>query len=164
MSENPIDDATFAELLVRLREGAEAVEAEVLRVPADRWDQAMPGYESGWTRRQLLAHIAANDQRQITRVRVGAAIGTPADEEALARQGDTDGWNRQQVADRAGRSVDELLVEMHQRRGELIALLQRLTPAQRSQPMPFRATYRPLTEMVPMLLDHLAQHARALSA
>jgi hypothetical protein len=158
-----MDDLTFAGLISDLRDAPVQIEAQIRRVPADRWDETMPGAEAGWTRRQLLAHMAANDIRQITRVRVGADIGGQADRDALSEQGDVDAWNQAQVDLRRGRSVDDLVTEMHARRSEFVALLESLTPEQRSQPMPFRADKLPLTAAVPLILGHLAQHAGELA-
>jgi hypothetical protein len=159
-----VDDAAFHQLLSALREAPAAIEEQVRSVPAHRWVDVVLDGEVTWTRRELLAHIAANDLRQLTRVRVGAGIGTQRDVEALEEQGDVDRWNQAQVAARSGSSVEELLAEMQMHRRALIALLEQLTPEQRSREMPFRATRLPLEEMVPIMLDHLAQHARELAS
>jgi hypothetical protein len=104
-----VDERAFAGLLTSLREGPGLIEAQVRAVPADGWDDVVHDGEAGWSRRQLLAHIAANDQRQLTRVRVGAGIGTPADATLLEEQEDVDVWNRAQVAAREGRDVETIL-------------------------------------------------------
>jgi hypothetical protein len=155
---------TFQQLLNDLRDGPIAIERQMRTVPAERWDDPVYEGSDGFTRRRLLAHIAANDQRQVTRVRLGSGIGNAADEAAMAEQGDVDVWNRAQVNARAGRSVDDLLAEMHACRAELVSLLESLTPEQRSRQMPFRDQRLPLTEMVPILLDHLAGHARDIAS
>jgi hypothetical protein len=158
-----MDDTTFEELLTALREGPSLIETQVRAAPAEGWDRLVEQGEGGWSRRQLLAHIAANDLRQLTRIRVGAGLAEPADFAELQAEGQTDVWNQRQVDLRAGRSVDELLAEMHTHRSELVTLLQSLTPEQRARPMPFRGEPTPLTEMVPALLGHLAFHARQLA-
>ncbi len=158
-----MDDQTFAGLISELRESATQVEAQIRSVPAGRWDEVTPGAEAGWTRRQLLAHMATNDLRQITRVRVGAGIGSQADRDALSEQADVDVWNRAQVEQRRDRSIDELVAELQAHRAEFIVLLESLSPEQRSQLMPFRGDRLPLTTGVPMIIGHLAEHAREVA-
>lgn len=158
-----MDDREYAALLDDLR-GAVASLAEQLRaVPAGRWDDTVFAGENGWTRRQLLAHMASNDLRQITRVRIGAGIGNHTDEAMLAAQLEPDGWNQQQVEQRRGRSVEELLAELQTHRNALIALLESLTAEQRAREMPFRGGKAELSTMLPAVSGHLSEHAREIA-
>ena len=70
-----MEDDAFAPLLSMLEGALDRVERAVRSVPADRWDDTVHTGDGGWTRRQLLAHVAANDLRQLVRVRMGA--GSP---------------------------------------------------------------------------------------
>ncbi len=158
-----MNDETFAELVQRLEAGIAQIATLMTAVPAERWDTPLPHGEGGWTRRQLLAHMAANDQRQLTRVRVGTGIGGVADESTMKEQGDVHVWNQQQVDLRAGRSLEELLAEMRTQRTELVALLQSLTQEQRSRQIPLRGEQVPLSTLVSAVLDHFVQHAQEIT-
>jgi len=159
-----MDDTAFESLLGALGEAAIRVEAAVLRVPGDRWGEVVQTGDGAWTRRQLLAHMAANDLRQLIRVRVGAGIPEPDDEQAHAAELQTHDWNQARVAERAPCSVADLVAELRHNRQALITLLRSLTPAQRARPMPFRGEPTLLEEMVPALIGHLDQHAHELGA
>src|SRR4051812_29447461 len=139
-----MDDAEFAGLVQSLHEAAARVETLARSVPAARWDEIIHSGDGPWTRRQLLAHVAANDLRQLVRVRIGAGIAKSTDAAAHAAELVTHVWNQQRVDERKDRGVEELLAEMRRNRQALIDLLIRLTPAQRSQLMPFRGEPTPL--------------------
>ncbi len=157
-----MDNPTFDRLLTSLADALARVEAVVRRVPDDRWDDVIHTGDGAWTRRQLLAHMAANDLRQLVRVRIGAGIPEPGDDLAHAAELEVHDWNRARVGERAGRGTEELIDEMHANRAALIALLRSLTPAQRARPMPFRGEPTPLEAMVPTLIGHLDTHAAEL--
>ena len=159
-----MDDAHFDHLLNSLAAAAASVESRVRTVPADRWDDVIQTGDGAWTRRQLLAHMAANDLRQLVRVRVGAGMAQPGDPEAHAAELETHAWNQARVEERAGAEINTLLGEMQANRRALVALLRGLTPQQRARPMPFRGRPTPLQEMVPVLIGHLDQHAEELIA
>lgn len=158
-----MEDAVFSSLVTSLLEAVGRVEAKVRDVPADRWGEVIHTGDGAWTRRQLLAHMAANDLRQLIRVRIGAGIAAPGDEVGRAEELEGDTWNMSRVAERAGREVEELVMEMRANRQSLIALLRTLTPAQRASPMPFRGRPTPLEAMVPALIGHLDAHAAELT-
>ena len=158
-----MDDTTFESLMSTLSEALARVEQAARQVPADRWDDAVHTGDGGWTRRELLAHVAANDLRQLVRIRVGAGVAAPDDDAALAAEQRLHEWNQARVDERRRRSVDDLLDEMRAHRAELLALLRGLTPEQRARPMPYRGEPTPLEEMVPSLVAHLDLHARELS-
>jgi hypothetical protein len=157
-----MDAATFESLIAALGDAAVRVESAVLRVPAVRWEEVIQTGDGAWTRRQLLSHMAANDLRQLVRVRIGAGIPAPGDDRAHAADLQVHDWNAARVAERAACSVSDLVTEMAENRKALIALLRSLTPAQRARPMPFRGEPTPLEEMVPTLIGHLDQHAHEL--
>jgi hypothetical protein len=157
-----VDSPTFERLLTALTEAPAAVEAAVRAAPADAWSDVIHTGDGAWTRRHLLAHMAANDLRQLVRIRIGAGIPEPGDAEEHAAELEVHDWNAARVAERADRSIDDLLAEMRANRTALIALLWSLTPEQRARPMPFRGEPTPLEEMVPVLIGHLDEHAREL--
>jgi hypothetical protein len=156
------DDATFSGLLAALAEAPARVEATARGVGAGTWDEVIHTGDGAWSRRQLLSHMAANDLRQLVRIRIGAGIAEPGDSEEHAAELEVHDWNRARVAERGARSIEDLLAEMHANRQALVALLRRLTPEQRARPMPFRGEPTPLEEMVPVLIGHLDQHAHEL--
>jgi hypothetical protein len=157
-----MDDATLNELIVRLAVAEASCEAAAGAVPADAWDQVIHTGDGAWPRRQLLGHMAANDLRQLVRIRIGAGVAEPGDTEEHSAELEVHDWNRARVAERAGHGIDDLVAEMRANRQALIALLRRLTPVQRAGPMPFRGEPTPLEEMVPILIGHLEQHALEL--
>lgn len=159
-----MNDDVFNGILASLAEAVARVEAAIRDVPGDRWEQVVHTGDGAWTRRQLLAHMAANDLRQLIRVRIGAGIREPGDSLAHADELEVHNWNRRRVVERAGREIEDLITEMRSNRQALIALLRSLTPAQRARPMPFRGQPTPLGEMVPALIGHLDQHAHELAA
>ena len=154
--------ATLTSLLDSLADAERRVEAVARRVPNDRWDEIIHTGDGAWTRRQLLAHMAANDLRQLVRLRIGAGIPEPGDDLEHAAELEVHDWNRARVGERAGRGTGQLLDEMRANRAALIALLRGLTPEQRERPMPFRGEPTPLEVMVPMLIGHLDGHAAEL--
>lgn len=157
-----MDREIFEGLLHQLDEARERVDAIVARVPVDAWNEVIHTGDGQWTRRQLLAHMAANDLRQLIRIRVGAGIPLPSDPEDYEAQADLHPWNQARVDERADRTVEDLRLELRINRDRLIALLIGLTNEQRDRKMPFRGEPTPLTEMVPTLIDHLDQHAEEL--
>ena len=157
-----MDDTQLAPMLQSLSDALARVEALVRQVPLDRWAEVIHTGDGAWTRRQLLAHMAANDLRQLVRIRIGAGIPLPGDALEHAAELETHDWNRARVSEREGDELDALLGEMRENRAALVALLRSLTPAQRDRMMPFRGVPTPLAEMVPVLIGHLDSHAQEL--
>ena len=155
-------DEEFESIVAELVASGSRVRERVSAVPPERWDDVVHTGDGPWTRRQLLAHMAANDLRQITRIRIGAGIGSADDEAEHERQLDVHRWNADRVNERRGASVAELLDEFEQHRAGLVKLLRGLTPQQRERPMPFRGTPTPLAEMVTGLIGHLEAHSDEL--
>src|SRR5512135_2897904 len=118
-----MDDTQFAPMLQSLSDGLARVEALARQVPPDRWAEVIHTGDGAWCRRQLLAHMAANDLRQLVRLRIGAGIPLPGDALEHAAELETHDWNRARVSEREGEEIDALLREMRQNRASLIALL-----------------------------------------
>lgn len=154
----------FEALLRALDDARERVDSMIGRVPSAAWDEVIQTGDGTWTRRQLLSHMAANDLRQLIRIRVGAGIPLPTDPEDYEAQADVHTWNQARVDERAGRSVEDLRLELRINRDRLIALLISLTNEQRDRKMPFRGEPTPLPEMIRVLIGHLDQHAAELLA
>lgn len=157
-----MDEALRDELIDSLLAALERVEGAVRSVARERWDDVIHSGDGPWTRREVLAHMAANDLRQLVRIRIGAGIPEPGDDLEHAAELETHDWNRARVAERVGLDVPELLAEMRENRGRLVALLRGLSPDRLDRAMPFRGVPTPLAEMVPVLIGHLDGHAREL--
>jgi hypothetical protein len=158
-----MNDGTFEDLLATLTAALTRVEETVRTVPPDRWEDVIHTADGGWTRREILAHVAANDLRQVVRVRVGAGVAMPGDDAALAAEQRLHEWNGARVAERRERSIEELIGEMRANRRDLIDLLRGLSPEQRSRDIPYRGQPTPLAEMIPTLVAHLDMHAREIT-
>ena len=96
----------------------------VYSAAAEAWDERSEACPE-WTHREILAHVATNDQRPIARLR--AVLGE-RDEAALAALLETDKWNQEQVDARRARSVGELVDELMANRHQLMLTLSRLKP------------------------------------
>src|SRR5215213_2145811 len=81
-----LNDLQFHHLIERLHEAQARVETVTRTVPAERWDDLVHSSDGAWRRRDLLAHMAGNDRRQLIRVRVGAGIPHDDDGAALAEE------------------------------------------------------------------------------
>ncbi|MEO8539414.1 MAG: DinB family protein [bacterium] len=158
-----MEDAEFESLIRSLKQSSDDVAEAIGRVPLGRWSEVIHTGDGAWTRRQLLSHMAANDLRQLVRIRIGAGIPEPGDDLAHAAELETHDWNRARVMERTGNPIDSLVAEMHQNRVALVQLLRSLDRAQRSRMMPFRGEPTPLEQMVPILLGHLESHAAELT-
>jgi hypothetical protein len=155
--------AKLESALTTLAEAAERAEAAIRRVPADRWQEVIHTGDGAWSRHQLLCHLAANDIRQLVRVRIGVGIPNPGDfEEHEVELGDN--WNGLRVKERAGHDVETLIAEMRANRGALIDLLRSLTPEQRERPIPYRGVPTPIHDAVPTLVGHFDMHLGELFA
>ncbi len=159
-----MDDAVFEQLVGSLQASLAKVIAAVEQVPPGRWNDVIQTGDGAWTRHQLLRHMAANDGRQLIRVRIGAGTPEPDDPALHEAELDVHNWNAARVREREGVAVEALLAEMRANRAALIELLRRLTPGQRDRPMPFRGRPTPLGEMIQPLNGHLETHAEELTA
>lgn len=157
-----MDAATFERFANELEASQERVLTRIQRVPPNAWDEVIHSGDGAWSRRQLLSHMAANDLRQLVRIRIGADIPGPGDNLEHAAELEVHDWNRARVAEREGSGVETLVAEMRRNRAALVSLLRSLTPGQRSRMMPFRGEPTPLADMLPILMDHLEGHAQEL--
>ena len=105
------------DLVSELRSTRKQIEEVVASVPDRGWEAGV--YEGGWNARQLLAHVASTSgvasfllaMAQLPEAPGDAAKGSPAPgRDTFDRQNDE--FNRQQVALRAERSVEEMLDEI----------------------------------------------------
>jgi hypothetical protein len=158
-----MDDKTLEGLVARLEDALGRVEAAARAVPAERWGDVIHTDYAAWTRRQLLAHMASNDLRQLVRVRMGAAVAMPEDAAELEAEQRVHEWNQTQVDRRHDEDIERLLDEMRANRSSLVGLLRGLTPDQRDRPMPYRGTLTPLPDMVDTIIRHLDLHAGELA-
>ena len=94
----------------------------VYSVADDAWDEKSAAAPD-WTHKDILAHVAANDERPHVRLR--AVLGDP-DDAALGAINRTDEWNQERVDARRDRSVAELVSELDANRAQTIELLSRL--------------------------------------
>ncbi|MGI8552671.1 MAG: DinB family protein [Dehalococcoidia bacterium] len=156
------DNSEFERLLGELAAMPDRIEEQVRTVPASDWERtAHP--DDGWNRHQLLAHIASNDLRQFTRLRLGAGMPAPGDEQELEAMADTDAWNGREVLRRQGSSVADLLQEMHRHRNHLVAMLRTLSPEQHARIRIMRRDQSlALLEWFALILEHDRSHVREI--
>jgi hypothetical protein len=105
--------------MVRGREGFLRV---VYSVAVEAWDSPSESAPD-WTYKDILAHVAANDQRPHVRLR--AVLGE-GDEAELAAINRTDEWNQARVDERRDRTVAQLVTELDANRAKTYELLSRL--------------------------------------
>ena len=157
-----LSDQQMAGMLEELIASQRRVEEFVGAVAAGAWDEVIHSGDGAWSRRQLLSHMAANDLRQLVRIRIGAGIPRAGDDLDHAAELEVHDWNRARVAERDGWDIEALMAEMRRNRDALVTLLRSLTAEQRARMMPFRGEPTPLGEMLPVLMGHLEGHAREL--
>ncbi len=106
---------TKDDVVAALQECRKRIDDAAASLEVDDWGSGV--YEGGWNAGQLLAHIASTSgvasfllaMAQLPERSIDAG-GGDFDREAFDRQ--NDGFNRQQVGVRSGRSVDEILNEI----------------------------------------------------
>ncbi len=127
-------------------------------VPDDAWDEPSP--EPGWTRRDVLAHIASNELRVHARLR--SAVGR-GDEAELKAINDIDGWNQREVEARRGRSVPELVDELATHRRETLRLLNAFGSQHLSTPITLAdGGTCSILKYTEMFTHHISEHAGQL--
>ncbi len=104
---------TKDDLVAALQDVRKRIEDAAASVPMDDWNSGV--YEGGWTAKQLLAHIAstsgvANFLLAMAKLPESPGGAPASDRDAFDRQNDE--FNTQQVAMRAGQSVEELQDEI----------------------------------------------------
>lgn len=158
-----MDEQTFEERMAQLAAMPHRIEELACSLPTERWQTPAHAGEDAWTRRQLLAHIACNDLRQLTRIRIGAGIPQPGDYEDFYAQSVVEEWNQSQVQQRSGASVDALLDEMHGNRRSLVALLRSLASEQRQRTrINRRGQLSDLSGWFDLMFDHDNSHLREI--
>jgi len=109
-----------APLAAEFRENRVALLEFARSLPAQAWDQASP--LEGWTYKDLLAHLAAGNDKQIPLL-LRAVIARTRVEPAWFG----DAMNARNVDERRGRSIDELEAELERDGEEILDLLAQLT-------------------------------------
>jgi uncharacterized protein (TIGR03083 family) len=110
----------------KLAEGRRLIVETARRMPADVWERPSP--LEGWTYKDLLAHLAAGDWA----FQKGLRIILAGEKLRVAELGDVDETNARNGAERAGRSIDELIAEVEEEGEESQELLAQLTDAHES--------------------------------
>ena len=111
------------ELLLALRASREVVIATVRGMSPEQLEEGR--YESGWTARQILAHLASIEwtyPRLIDVAREAPETPEPGGDPAATRtmRGGNDAYNERQVAKRAHLSAADLLAEFERNRAATI--------------------------------------------
>ncbi len=142
-------------LMYRYREGFLRV---VYSVADEAWDEESS--DPGWTHKDILAHVAANDLRPQGRLRAVLGEGDEAELEALNQ---TDDWNQRQVEMRRGRSLRELVDELAANRYQTLQLLSRLQPEHLSATVTLAdGSTPPLVEYLDGIGRHESMHGGQL--
>jgi uncharacterized protein (TIGR03083 family) len=103
--------------------GAEELLAFVRAQPADFWER--PSALEGWTRKDLLAHLAGDTGKVSSSAMRAAVTGEPFADPPDFKDGG-DARNASDVAERRGRSVGELIEEIAADRREWGELMSQL--------------------------------------
>lgn len=120
--------ATKEEIIAAIRQGIARVEATFGGLTDEQLATQVHSEEAGWTARDILTHLAGRAQGYELTFRL--AEGTPVP----PRPGgfDVNAWNQSRIAERAGKSRDELLAEVRAVHEALIARVEGLTDEQLS--------------------------------
>jgi uncharacterized protein (TIGR03083 family) len=113
-----------AELVMELRSAGAECLAAMIALPATALEN--PGYENGWTVRQIMAHVASMEfaYRRLPELARAASRETATNGERFSM----DDYNARQVEKRRSASARALLEEFAHGRGTLIALADNLDP------------------------------------
>ena len=146
-------------LVAKLQEEGELTQLKLSRITPAQWEK--PVYSEGqlWTARDVLAHLVAAErghQRLIGNVAQGGP-GAPADL-------DIDRYNRGTVAQLAGCTVEELLLDAAEVRRETVALVSALDDADldRRGRHPVLGEDAALVDMIRIIVMHVKMHLRDL--
>ena len=99
------DQPTVNELLTRMDAGWAAFSQAMHALPAERLEGRLG--EHGWTRKQMLAHIAVWHDHTIDRLAAGAESGKPTDAEE-----DEDAVNARAARSAGGRTTGEVILAL----------------------------------------------------
>jgi hypothetical protein len=157
-----MNEQELEECLAMLSTTPDWIEEQAKRVPAGAWEDKIHDAEGGWNRRQMLAHIATIDKRHGMRVRLGAGLPIQGGVTDQAQLPPINDWNQGQVDARAGKTVDELLVEYRQNRADFIALVRSLAPEQRARVTINRSptSFTPFEDWLPHVHEHAVEHMK----
>lgn len=103
--------------------GADELLAFARSQPADFWDQ--PSAIEGWTRKDVLAHLAGDTGKMSLRLLRAAVHGAPFDDPPDFKDGG-DAINAQDVEQRRNSSINELIAEIKADREEWRSLFLQL--------------------------------------
>jgi uncharacterized damage-inducible protein DinB len=101
------DQPTIKEVLSRMDDGWSSFVQAVRALPAERLEQHLG--EDGWTRKQMLAHIAVWHDLTIDRLAERAETGRPVEAEE-----DEDGVNARAARGAVGRTTGEVILGMEE--------------------------------------------------
>jgi uncharacterized protein (TIGR03083 family) len=128
-------------------------------LPAESWERSSP--LEGWTYRDILAHLASGNDKQVQYL-LGCVVNrTPLDP---AMFGNADSQNARNVAERQGRSVKELIAELEEDGEACLDLMAKLTDADGERRQ--KGFDQSFGEALPLFtrhdLEHLSQLKTAL--
>ena len=134
--------ATKEEIIATIRQGIERVERTFGTLTDEQLATQVHSEEAGWTARDILTHLAGRARGYYLTFRL--AEGTPMP----PRPGgfDVNAWNQDRIAERAGKSRDELLAEFRQVHEDLIAKVQALPDEQLERTIPRAQGSIPISE------------------
>jgi hypothetical protein len=125
--------------------------------PREHWDQ--PSVVEGWTRRDILAHLAGGNDQMVQTVLRAVTSNTTIDPALL--DPDTEAENARRVAERRSWTIDALIAELERDGDELQSLLGQLRPEHEALKQPGSAfTLGQFLELVRKErhdMEHLAQ-------
>jgi uncharacterized damage-inducible protein DinB len=101
------DQPTVKEVLSQLDDGWSTFSTAFRRLPAERLEARLG--ENGWSRKQMLAHIAVWHDLTIERLAEQAATGQPVDGEE-----DEDGVNARAARNAVGRTTGEVILALEE--------------------------------------------------
>jgi uncharacterized damage-inducible protein DinB len=161
-----MNDQELEQCLAMLATTPDLIEQQARKVPAGGWEGQIHGGEGGWNRRQMLAHIATIDKRHANRIRVSLGLPNDTGVKSQSELPKINDWNQQQVDERAGASIDDLLREYRQNRADFIALVRSLSPEQRERASVDRAgtAPAPFYDWLPHVHEHAVDHMKEVVA
>jgi hypothetical protein len=174
MSEQHIP--TRAELLEALRASAREVVTGLSGQPVDVFKSGC--YENGWTRRQVLAHVASIEWTYARLIDLAAGGGTPQGDKAGApqtaasgppqrpAQGGINDYNQRQVDKLSDASVPELIDLFRKNRAATIAAVEGVSDSLLAQPVRSAGGLSgPLGVVLDMVaVQHVRGHVRDILA
>ncbi len=119
----------MSERKVAIRRHLEQTRAEVLAIASqlreDDWEKPVQGEGGKWTARQVLAHLAAAEIGQMSRIQ-----RVLAGERYMPEGFNLDVWNDRQIQKRENQRVEDILKDLEASRQALLQLLDSLSEEQ----------------------------------